>query len=256
MHDTLDERVRPLLLQAGEAALALFRAARLSVQHKADGSPVTQADTLSEEILVRGLEAAFPGDAVVSEEGLGQGAGRRLWCVDPLDGTGSFVEGLAHWGPTLGLLEDGQARYGALYLPRTRDYFFAEQGEAWWNDVRLPSLAGDAGPSHRSILYIPSRLHAHVRLDWPGKARNLGSIAGHLAMVASGGAAAALIPGGWQRWDVACGLAMLEAVGGVAQVFDGAPLSLAAHGGLPFVAGTPSAARFLLAPGRLRLFPT
>ena len=256
MQEPLDVHVRPLLLRAGEAALELFRSQRLAVQHKDDGSPVTQADLRAEAILVEGLRAAFPGDGIVSEEGRGQDSGPRLWCIDPLDGTGSFVEGLAHWGPTLGLLEGDRARYGALYLPRTRDYFFAEQGEAWWNDVRLPSIAESPSPARRSILYIPSRLHAHVRLDWPGKARNLGSIAGHMALVASGSAAAVLVPGGWQRWDVVCGLAMLAAVGGEARVFSGEPFSPRQHAGLPVVAGTPAAAAFLLEPDRLRLFPT
>lgn len=247
-----DARVRPLMLRAGDAAMALFGSAR--ERRKADGSPVTEADKQSEAILVAGLSLAFPDDAIRSEEGLADETGRRQWYVDPLDGTGSFLEGLAYWGPTLGLVKADTPAYGALYLPRTRDYFHAEGGQAWWNDTLLTPLSAEP-PTRRDILYIPSRLHAHVRLDWPGKARNLGSIAGHLAMVAAGGAAGTLVPAGWQPWDVACGLAMLDAVGGEVRTIGGEPFSIARHRGQSFVAGAPGTVRWMLAEPRLRFFP-
>jgi myo-inositol-1(or 4)-monophosphatase len=246
-----DEQVRPLLFRAGDEALKLF--GQVQARHKADGSPVTVADKISEEILVTGLEAAFPDDAIQSEEGLAETRGERQWYIDPLDGTGSFIEGLAHWGPTLGLVVGDEPLYGALYLPRTGDYFYAEGGEAWLNDEKLGQLSEDE-PSRRAILYIPSRIHAYVRLDWPGKARNLGSIAGHMSLVAAGGASGALVPGGWQPWDVACGLALLSAVGGIARTFSGEPLSIAEHGGQPFIAGSPGTVRWMLAAERLQFF--
>jgi len=251
MNSRYDVQVRPLMRRAGDEAMTLFRHVR--ARHKADGSPVTEADRRAEEILVSGLEAAFPDDAIQSEEGLAAEEGTRQWFVDPLDGTGSFIEGLAHWGPTLGLVTDGVPIYGALYLPRTGDYFHAEDGVAYWNDERLPELSEDA-PTRRAILYIPSRLHAHVKLDWLGKARNLGSIAGHMALVATGGAAGALVPGGWQPWDVACGMAMLAATGGEARTFAGEPLDISRHLGQSFIAGSPGTVRWMLAEQRLRFF--
>lgn len=215
---------------------------------------MTEADLIAEQILVEGIEAAFPGDAIRSEEGMGAtGAGGRQWMVDPLDGTGSFLEGLAHWGPTVGLLDEGAPIYGALYWPRTGDYFHAEEGVAWWDEEPLPKIAVEA-PTRRGILYIPSRLHAYVRLGWPGKARNLGSIAAHLALVATGGAAGALIPGGWKPWDVVCGMALLDCVGGEARTFNGDPLSIPAHSGQAFIAGNPAVVAYLLQPDRLRFF--
>ncbi len=252
----LDPIVRPILYAAGAKQMAYFR--RIGCERKGDGSPVTEADRAAEQVIVQGLSAAFPADAIRAEEGSerdGGGAARRCWYVDPLDGTSSFLEGLAHWGPTVGLLEGGRALHGALYLPRTGDYLHAEGGQAFWNDVRLPPLT--SGPLLRSeVLYIPSRLHAHVRLDWPGKARNLGSISAHLCMVAAGGAAAALIPAGWQTWDTAAGLALIQGVGGCAVTFSGASLDLECHTGLPFVAGRSEAVQWMLQPDRLRFFNT
>lgn len=251
MSGSINAVLRPLLEHAGQEALQRFRHVR--ARHKSDGSPVTEADLLAEQILVEGIERAFPQDSIRSEEGMGHEGGRREWMVDPLDGTGAFLEGLAHWGPTVGLLEDDVPLFGALYWPRTGDYLFAEAGRAWWDDEALSTL-DTAQPNRRSILYIPSRLHAYVRLDWPGKARNLGSIAAHLALVASGGATAALIPGGWKPWDVVCGLALLNCVGGEARTFDGTPLSVRQHHGEAFVAGNPAAVEWLRKPDRLRFF--
>lgn len=251
MSSRYDALVRPLLHQAGNAALDLFR--NVDVTRKSDGSPVTEADRRSEEILVNGLGRHFPGDAIRSEEGLADEVGDRQWFIDPLDGTASFIEGLTHWGPTVGLFTDGRPLYGALYLPRTGDYFHAEGGSAWWNGTALPLLDTEA-PSHRSILYVPSRLHAYARLDWPGKARNLGSIAGHMSLVAAGSAAGVLVQGGWGPWDLACGLAMLDAVGGVARTTDGTPLSIRDHCGQPFIAGAPGTVDWMLADTRLRFF--
>lgn len=251
MSSRYDALVRPLLHKAGNEALGLFR--KVGVTRKSDGSPVTEADRRSEEILVSGLSKHFPEDAIRSEEGLADEVGENQWFIDPLDGTASFIEGLTHWGPTLGLVSSGRPIYGALYLPRTGDYFHVEGGKAWWNDTLLPSL-NTAAPTRRSILYIPSRLHAHVRLDWPGKARNLGSIAGHMSLVAAGSAAGMLVQGGWGPWDLACGMAMLDAVGGVARTIDGAPLTIDDHSGQPFIAGSPGTVAWMLAEPRLRFF--
>lgn len=232
----------------------MIRFRQVSSTEKDDGSPVTEADRAAEAVLVAGISAAYPDDEIRSEEGGGQAGGKRCWYIDPIDGTSAFLEGLAFWGPTVGLVEGGRSRYGALWLPRTGDYFHCEDGVAFLNDTPLPQLV-DRTPTRRQILYTPSRIHAHLRLDWPGKCRSLGSIAAHLCMVASGSASAALIPGGWHAWDTAGGLALIQSVGAHAETFSGQPLDIEQHAGQPFIAGLPSAIQWLRHPGRLSFFP-
>ena len=248
----IDTIIRPILMAAGQEALSRFR--QVTATHKSDGSPVTEADRAAEQVIVSGLSAAFPDDTIRAEEGGAQDGAGRCWYVDPLDGTSSFMEGLAHWGPTVGLVEGGRSRYGALWLPRIGDYFFSEGGRAFLNDAVLPTLT-DQEPGRGQILYIPSRLHAYVRLHWPGKCRSMGSIAAHLCLVASGSASAALIPGGWEPWDTAGGLALIHSVGACAETFSGEPLDIERHAGQPFIAGLPSAVQWLRQPGRLEFFP-
>ncbi len=248
----MDRTLGELLFRAGELALCRFGAP--TVTRKEDGTPVTNVDHVVEARIVAGLRDAFPGDGIEAEEGGGNPGGARHWVVDPLDGTAAFSEGLAHWGPVVAAIEGGVVVAGALYLPRLREYYFVERGlGAFRNGARLPQLSQDPEvvPTSLSVLYVPSRLHAGAELRWPGKARCLGSLASHLALVAAGAAAGALIPPGWRAWDTAAGLALIEAVGGRALAVDGQPLDLHDHAGQAFVVGDAGAVAWLSKPGRI-----
>lgn len=252
----LDALLGALLKRAGDLALSRFGAPM--VERKADGTPVTNVDRDVEALIVAGLREAFPEDAVEAEEGGGCAGGARTWVVDPLDGTAAYSEGLAHWGPVVAAIEGGVVVAGAIYLPRLREYYFVERGlGAFRNGAPLPPLSRDAeaAPTSLSVLYVPSRLHAHAELRWPGKARCLGSLASHLALVAAGAAAGALIPAGWRAWDTAAGLALIEAVGGRALAVDGQPFDLHDHAGQAFVVGHAGAVAWLAKPGRVTLRP-
>lgn len=247
----MDALIGRLLVEAGRAASSRFGAANAT--RKADGTPVTDADREAEAVLLAGLVAAFPEDGIEAEEGGLRAGGPRRWFVDPLDGTASFSEGLAYWGPCLAAVEGDRTLVGALWLPRIHEYYFFEAAQgAFRNGAPLPPLPpDDRAPDRLSVLYVPSRLHAGARIDWPGKLRCLGSVAAHLSLVAAGCGAAALVPSGWRPWDTAAGLALIHAVGGRAVLADGQPLDPARHAGLPFAAGAPAALRWLSAPGRI-----
>lgn len=240
-----------LMRRVGADALELFRGAR--ARRKLDGTLVTEADIAVEAALTEGLLAAFPGDGVCGEEGARSGSGAAAtWYVDPIDGTTSYVEGLAYWGIAAARAGEAGADVGAFYLPRLDELYFARRGAGAWRDgERLPALVDDT-PDRRSVLYLPSRFHSWGQTDFPGKTRNLGSVAAHLCLVAAGSACATFIPPGWQLWDVLGGLLLLEEVGGAALALDGSPLQPLRQIGDPFVAGTPAACRFLLGPRGIR----
>lgn len=81
--------------QAGAVTLEHFRAADLTVDHKADRSPVTAADTHAETLMRRLITERYPEDAVVGEEHVDtEGFSGRTWYLDPIDGTKSFVHGV------------------------------------------------------------------------------------------------------------------------------------------------------------------
>lgn len=237
-----------LLKRAGACSYSYFGSAQVS--HKADGSLVTDADKVAEEVLLEGLTEAFPGYGVRGEEGAHVDGERGTWYVDPLDGTSAFVQLLAHWGPTVCLVEDGELVLGAFWLPRLNEYWYAEKGKGAYLNGRRLAQRGSVRPSRDQVLLLPSRFHRMGPLDWPGKARVLGSSAAHLALVAAGGADATIIPR-WCLWDVGCGVLLAEETGHLICTVDGQELSVVQQQGLPFMVGASNAVEYLLAEGRL-----
>jgi 3'(2'),5'-bisphosphate nucleotidase len=83
------------LAQDAAAVLTRYYAAGgIAAREKADRSPVTDADLEANAVIVSGLREAFPEDAILSEEepdNTSRLAARRVWLVDPLDGTRDFV---------------------------------------------------------------------------------------------------------------------------------------------------------------------
>lgn len=248
--------LQALVEAAGAAAIQAF-AADPRVRRKADASPVTIGDLAAEERLLAGIRTLWPDDAAVSEEGGAiAGTNGAWWTIDPLDGTSAFVEGLAHWGPTLArVVTDAAGRRrvdcGATGLPRLGEHYHVEGGTAWFNGRRLPTISAETSAQ---VIYLPSGFHKVARLDYPGKARCLGGTAAHLALVARGAAAAVVVGPGWSLWDTATGLALIEAVGGRAlRIPEGTPIDPFRDVGAPFAAGVPEITQELAQGGRVIL---
>jgi len=101
-------------------------------QDRAD-SPLTAADTRANEALHRSIGSAFPDDGWLSEESRDSAARltkRRVWIVDPLDGTKEFVREVPELAVCVGLVEDGVPIVGVTYNPITDELFAAAKGEA------------------------------------------------------------------------------------------------------------------------------
>ncbi|MBM4393622.1 MAG: hypothetical protein FJ090_21055 [Deltaproteobacteria bacterium] len=242
-----------MLCTAGRDAAAAWSPS-MFVDQKGDGTPVTRADVAADRSIRAFLAEHFPGDAIASEELGGQLGTGPTWLVDPIDGTSCFVEGLAHWGPTVARVVPGRDGWAVdcagLYLPRVDEYYFVEAGTGWFGGAILPQLSSRQAP--RS-LYLPSRFHAYAELQSRNKGRNVGGTAAHLALVARGAAEAAIVAPGWQPWDTAAGLALIGAVGGTAACLPGGAMpDIVGGAGEPFIAGTPAAVASLLAPGIIR----
>jgi myo-inositol-1(or 4)-monophosphatase len=120
---------------AGRLTLGYYQSS-LSVDYKADDSPVTIADRKAEELIRSRIEDAYPGHAIIGEEfGLkeSQGATHR-WIIDPIDGTKSFIRGVPLYGVLLGLEIEGRVEVGAAYFPALDEMIAAATGAGcWWN---------------------------------------------------------------------------------------------------------------------------
>ena len=94
--------------------------------------PVTIADKEASRIIVDGLEAAFPDDAILSEEENDdlerRLAARRVWIIDPIDGTAGFVKKDGDFAVQIGLAEDGVPVAGVVFLPFHDSMSYAAKG--------------------------------------------------------------------------------------------------------------------------------
>jgi histidinol-phosphatase len=114
--------------RGGAAALAHFTKDP-KVTIKADRSPVSEADFAADRAILETLRAAFPGDAILTEEsGEAPGASGRRWIVDPIDGTRPFLRGIPHWSNLIALEADGDVVVGVLHLPALGELYAAARG--------------------------------------------------------------------------------------------------------------------------------
>ena len=103
------------LARAASRVILEHYSAGFTVESKGEEGPVTQADRDANEVIVTGLRKHFPEDAILAEESRpdsGRFSHRRLWCVDPLDGTREFIDQNGRFVVMIGLAVDGEARCG------------------------------------------------------------------------------------------------------------------------------------------------
>ena len=210
---------RDLAVQAGRRLLDLraHRDSEADVLRKA-------GDRLSHEFLTAALAALRPGDVVLSEEGADNPArlgARRVWIVDPLDGTREFGEpGRSDWAVHVALWEDGDLTAGAVALPA--------QGTVLSTLEPPPGPPGDEAPARIRIVVSRSRPPAFVRnisglID--AELVPLGSAGAKVAAVVNGEVDAYVHGGGFYEWDTAAPVAVARAAGLHASRIDGSALA-------------------------------
>jgi myo-inositol-1(or 4)-monophosphatase len=220
-------RIRGALEEAS-AVLRGFRADNLRVEHKPGAGPVTEADRAVNDVLARLLPSDDQGWlSEESEDDPRRLEKRRVWAVDPLDGTREFIAGIPEWCVSVGLLEDGRPVAGGVANPATGEVFLGslETGVTYnGRPARVSSRQSLDG-----ALVLASRSEVD-RGEWARfrdasfTVRPVGSVAYKLALVAAGLADATwtLVPK--HEWDVAAGVALVLAAGGTVQGRDGSPL--------------------------------
>ena len=216
------EFARDLVNEAGAVTLRYFQRG-VETQWKEDATPVTVADVEAENLIRQRLAAEFPRDGVLGEEkGEQAGSSGRVWIVDPIDGTKSFIQGVPLYGALLALEENGEAVVGAIGLPGFDEVIFAARGEGcWWNDRRTSVSEVDA-LSDACIVYTSfagfetvSPRGGAVRDQLAQSARLLrgwGDAYGY-ALVATGRADAMIDPT-ISPWDIAPMSPIMEEAGG------------------------------------------
>lgn len=231
MSADLHEAVLVIAREAGDAILEVYAHA-FDVEHKADASPLTAADTAAHRVISEGLQRLTPAWPVLSEEGTRIPWATRsqwstYWLVDPLDGTREFVKRNGEFTVNIALVTQNESVFGVVHAPVTGETWHAEQGRNAYRrigqvDMPLRSRA----PATQPLRVAASRSHRDARteavLTAMGDIETIG-LGSSLKFCRIAEGALDVYPrfGPTCEWDTAAAQCVLEAAGGVLLAPDG-----------------------------------
>jgi myo-inositol-1(or 4)-monophosphatase len=230
-----------LTARAGEVLMDRYE--RLErIDHKSARDVVTEADHLSEELVIDAIRARHAGDAILAEEsgehraiaGEAPTSGRgRVWIIDPLDGTVNYANGIPFFCVSIGLVVDGRPTVGVVHDPSRAETFAATSSgpAALLSTLGTSSHAISASDkeelsdfvislalSGRAVTTRAHNVRKAIRIS-----RSMGSAALALAYVGAGRFDAFVQQGGLSAWDIAAAGLIAERGGATVTAIDGGP---------------------------------
>lgn len=217
------DQIQKIAEEAGQAILH-FYGQPLTVDAKADDSPLTQADIASHKLIVAALTRQFPDIPVVSEEDEDtQGFDPktpRWFVVDPLDGTKEFIKQTGSFTVNIGLIENGIPVAGVVHVPVSgRTYGACSQTGAWRMDRDGVREKISVSPASSKLRIVASRDHAGPEVKallarFPdAECLSIGSSL-KFCLVAEGSADVYLRDVPTMEWDTAAADAIVRTAGG------------------------------------------
>lgn len=211
---------------AGATALSYFRR-DTPVYHKADGSEVTDADLAVDARLHAELCTTRPAYGWLSEETTDAPerlAAKRVWIVDPIDGTKAFIQDREQWVISVALVEDGAPVVAAVYNPARDELFAGFRGHgAELNGA--PARVSDTDDLHGAHVLAPKGVAKRAGWHEPGEPEVtttfVYSIAYRMCLVGAGRADGLIAKGRKSEWDVAAGTLIVQEAGGRVTSTDG-----------------------------------
>lgn len=210
--------------EAGRLVVEL-RGSELGVQMKAGDEPVTIADHRASELIVARLRAAFPSDPIISEElppATGALGARRVWMVDPIDGTKDYIRGGDGFSVMIGLVCDGLPVLGVVRQPTLDRTFFAspEGAGVAIGDKTEPLIVSTIASAAEARL-VASASHRTADIDRVkttlgiADEHNIGSVGVKLCLIAMGARDLYVNPSPKTKvWDTCAPEAILSRAGG------------------------------------------
>jgi myo-inositol-1(or 4)-monophosphatase len=216
------ERIQSAL-EAAREVLNRYTPGAIEAEYKIGHDPVTEADKAVDAVLRKNLLREDEG--WLSEESVDDPVRlrkKRVWVVDPLDGTREFVAGIPEFCVSVAMVEDGFPVAGGICNPATNETFLGslEHGVTYNGKPASPSHKSDL----RHALVLASRSEVK-RGEWEVfkdtlQIRPMGSVAYKLALVSAGLADVTFTLTPKHEWDVAAGAALVLSSGGFLQTLE------------------------------------
>lgn len=221
-------KVEEVTMEAAQLVASMYSDAKI-VKMKGDDNPLTEADEAANKLLETKLPLLFPEAAWLSEET--EDDAKRLdkdwvWIVDPIDGTREFTLGIPEFVVSVGLCYQGKALLGCMINPATQDVFSGIVGVGATLNGKPIKVADHQGFDGARLICSRSEM----KKGWFDQYRELGiepqpvgSVAYKFGLVAAGQAEATFTPRPRSEWDIAGGVAIVEAAGGRCSDKEGQP---------------------------------
>lgn len=234
--DDLALKLAPIAMEAAHL-LRSMENALIEKRIKDDGSPSTAADLAAEQLIIRRLNEAWPGIPVVAEETASTvHAGEFFFLVDPLDGTGDFLNGTGEYSVNIALIQRSRPIAAAVAAPALGSIWIAgqtacmsvlpEESEAAfeWQEVKVRRAPEDG------LVALVSRRHGDIATEACLSVLSIGtrrmtSSALKFCLIASGEADVYVRCGATMEWDTAAGDHILSSAGGSVVGPGGTPLT-------------------------------
>ncbi len=137
--DDLKKNCKFAIIEAGKIALSLQK--KIKVKYKSKNQPVTNADIEINNFLLDFFKKKTPNFGWLSEESLDDNSrfeSNFFWCLDPIDGTRSYILGKPEYTISLALIDNFKPILGIIYNPITNEYFHAEENKgAFCNKTQI-----------------------------------------------------------------------------------------------------------------------
>lgn len=218
---------------AGREVMAVY-GSDFSATVKDDASPLTEADLRADAVIRRGLEVAFPGVFILSEESVSaeSRSGETFFLVDPLDGTKEFLKRNGEFTVNIALVNRGQVVAGVVLAPALGELYYAASGQGAFKCVAgvITELQVTEFDRAAPLRVIGSRSHgADALAAWlavlPHEHRFLAAGSSlKFCRIASGDADIYPRFGLTSQWDTAAAQCVLESAGGAVLDMAGNPL--------------------------------
>jgi myo-inositol-1(or 4)-monophosphatase len=208
--------------EAGAIIMRLFKG-KYDVEEKSKNNPVTTADLAANRKIHETILDRFPRDGWLSEEDKDTEhrlALRRVWVVDPIDGTKEFIEGVPQFAVSIALVVDGAPRVAVVFNPAQDLFYEAAEGHGAFLNGNPIHVTPRSEVNGALLLVSRSepRRKFKILVD-RCEIKPVGSIAFRLAQVAGGDGDGTMTFRSIREWDICAGVLMVQQAGG--KVVDG-----------------------------------